>query len=225
MSALPWFRVYAADELLSTDLEELSDHAARVWWRALCVAALNDPRWDLPPESPGLARRLMTTPAKLGALLGEFEARGLLLRGDAGALRIANWERYDPPPSSSRDAMAARKRLSRIRAAEGVTVTSHARSDQIRSEVEKERDQIRTAAAKQAAEAPPAPTQIPLRPFMVALADHRDRILREAPELPLREAQRRALAEAYQEQGLDRADAERRAGIVVSVLPGSEAAS
>jgi hypothetical protein len=114
----PWFRVWAAETLLSDDLEELSDHEYRVWWQLLCVASLAEVRWVVRLDESRLAKRCHSTPAKLRGALLTFRRLGMVEDAEEGWLLIVNGERYNPI-GEERGASAERMRRLRSKRVTG----------------------------------------------------------------------------------------------------------
>lgn len=151
-----WFRHWAKESLLSDDLDALTDHEERVWWRLLSAASLSENRWSV-PFSQRLAAKCKSTPAKFARALETFTDRGMIdfMPVAPGIITISNaakWneDRNDAPPSASREATRARKAAQRERdkartvsALTPVTVTtpSHGKShNHIEEEIEKEQE-------------------------------------------------------------------------------------
>ena len=108
-----WFKVWGREVLASVDLNSLTDHEERVWWRLLAAASDQEPRWSI-EETPALARFCVSNTAKLAGALKTFEARGMVAR-DGALITLTNAEKYQETPE------ARRKREQREREREGVT--------------------------------------------------------------------------------------------------------
>ena len=119
MTATPWFRVWAAETLLSDSLDELSDHEERIWWRLLCVASLSDDRWSFPVVSGSLAKKCRTTQPKLVAAIHHFIELGMVSTTYSGFL-VTNGERYNPRSDSKE---SVKERVTRHRAEKRNAVT------------------------------------------------------------------------------------------------------
>lgn len=108
-----WFKVWGREVLASVDLNSLTDHEERVWWRLLAAASDQEPRWTI-EETPALARFCVSNATKLAAALRTFEARGMILR-TGSVITLANAEKYQESSE------ARRKREQRERERDGVT--------------------------------------------------------------------------------------------------------
>ena len=100
-----WFKHWAKKSLGSDDLNSLSDHEERVWWRFLSIASSQEPRWtvrlSVKLTIDAMARSCASTPTKLRSALARFEAMGMLARVDGGWL-VANWEKHQETPEAKR---------------------------------------------------------------------------------------------------------------------------
>lgn len=105
-SGQAWFKLWAKEALASADLQSLTDHEERVWWRLMMVASTQTPRWSVLMPAEALARMCASTVPRLRAALGRLGALGMVIE-DAGRVTIVNWQRYQETPD------AARKRLVR----------------------------------------------------------------------------------------------------------------
>lgn len=95
-----WFKVWGREVLASVDLNSLTDHEERVWWRLMAAASDQEPRWTI-EETPVLARFCVSNSTKLGAALRTFEGRGMVTR--AGTLiTLTNAEKYQETPEARR---------------------------------------------------------------------------------------------------------------------------
>lgn len=119
-SGQPWFKHWGKESIASGDLNSLTDHEERVWWRLLAVACTEPERWRVRIPTEGLARMCASTPAKLKQCIWTFEKRGMVVVEEDGTLFLPNAERYQETPE------ARRQRNKRDRD-KGVTpsVTSH----------------------------------------------------------------------------------------------------
>lgn len=113
MKQPPWFRVWAAESLTSDDIGVLTHLEEVVWWRLLCVASLEEPRWTV-RVTDHLARQCKCTPNQLKRALQRLAA-GEMVSLHGGMVTVINGERYNPPrrPSEAPDMQAERQRKSR----------------------------------------------------------------------------------------------------------------
>src|SRR5689334_7259706 len=100
-----WFKHWAKKSLGSADLNSLTDHEERVWWRFLSVASSQEDRWtvrlSLKLTLEAIAFSCHSTPAKLKAALARFEAMGMLSAIDGGWV-VTNWEKHQETPEAKR---------------------------------------------------------------------------------------------------------------------------
>ena len=123
----PYVKIWAAETLLSDDMNSLSDHEERVFFRLMLVASLEETRW-ITRDTPGLHRKCLTTSPKFARVVARLEALGMVERLSDGRLFVVNGHRWneqtDRAKAPSDSAEATRERQSRARAAkrhEGVT--------------------------------------------------------------------------------------------------------
>lgn len=125
MSENVWFKHWAKKSLGSNDLNSLTDHEERIWWRFLSVASAEEPRWHvrLSPKLTldAIAYSCHSTPAKLRAALKRFETMAMLTATDDGWV-VTNWEKHQETPE------ARRQRLKRDRDRD-MSRDSHAESN------------------------------------------------------------------------------------------------
>jgi hypothetical protein len=95
-----WFKVWGREVLASIDLNSLTDHEERVWWRLLAAASNEEPRWTI-EVTPVVARFCASTPARLGAALATFERRGMI-RQEGNCVTFVNAEKYQETPAAKR---------------------------------------------------------------------------------------------------------------------------
>lgn len=95
-----WFKVWGREVLASIDLNSLTDHEERVWWRLLAAASTEEPRWTI-QVTPVLARFCVSTPARLRAAIDTFERRGMV-RFEGGYITFVNAEKYQETPAAKR---------------------------------------------------------------------------------------------------------------------------
>lgn len=119
MADQSWFRHWAKESLLSDDLDALTDHEERVWWRLLSAASLAEPRWAI-DVTPRLAAKCKSTPAKFTRAVQRFAE--LCMVDFDGPNRVAithaekwNEDKNDRPPSSEKEAVRERVRRYRER--------------------------------------------------------------------------------------------------------------
>ena len=100
----PFFKIWAAEALLSDDLDALTDHERSIWLFLLCAASLESPRWHA-RVTPNLARKCKTTEPKLRSALAKMSDLGMVVfDGSAIHMHTAerwNEETYSKPPSAS----------------------------------------------------------------------------------------------------------------------------
>jgi len=100
----PFFKIWAAEALLSDDLDALTDHERSIWLFLLCTASLESPRWHA-RVTPNLARKCKTTEPKLRSALAKMSDLGMVVfDGTAIHMHTAerwNEETYSKPPSAS----------------------------------------------------------------------------------------------------------------------------
>ena len=100
----PFFKIWAAEALLSDDLDALTDHERSIWLFLLCTASLESPRWHA-RVTPNLARKCKTTEPKLRSALAKMSDLGMVVfDGSAIHMHTAerwNEETYSKPPSAS----------------------------------------------------------------------------------------------------------------------------
>lgn len=117
MNDRDWFKVWPKAALISDDLDELSDHEERVWWRLLMVASLEDARWTAPVNSR-LALKCKSTPSKLAKALNKFVELGMV-RIEGGLAVIVNAHQYNEGSNKKRSPSdapeAVRERVARHR--------------------------------------------------------------------------------------------------------------
>lgn len=77
MDNKPYFKVWAAEALLSDDLDELTDHDRTVWLFLMCAAALENPRWSV-KISPQLVKKCKSTPQKFSKSIERLEVLGMV---------------------------------------------------------------------------------------------------------------------------------------------------
>lgn len=120
-----WFKVWGREVLLSDDLDALTDHEERVWWRLLCVASIAEEEWSVPENLPALAKKCRSTPSRLSQALDHLEALCMVRRAES-QIQILNAAKYQSRrPSDSPDATRARKKAQRERARAPVTTECH----------------------------------------------------------------------------------------------------
>jgi len=112
---VPWFKHWGKESLGSSDLNALSDHEERIWWRLLAVGCGQPERWHINVPREALARLCASTPTKFAAALVTFERRGMVSL-ESGEVFLVNAQKYQETPE------ARRKRMQRERDA---GVTSH----------------------------------------------------------------------------------------------------
>lgn len=89
----PYFKVWAAEALLSDDLDELTDHERTVWFFLMCVTSLEEPRWTV-GVTPNLAKKCKSTPPKMDAALKHMASLGMVTL-ENNVVTIANASRWN----------------------------------------------------------------------------------------------------------------------------------
>lgn len=108
-----WFKIWAAEALLSDDLDDLLDHEERIWWRLLMVASLENERWTF-EISKKTARKCHTTELKLTKAVKNFLGRGMLSAITDDVFLVTNGPKWNEQterrrhPSDSPEAIKAR---------------------------------------------------------------------------------------------------------------------
>ena len=116
-----WFKVWASEALLSDDLDDLSDHEERVWWRLVMVASLENERWTV-EVSEKTARKCHTKLPKLTAAVENFLGRGMLSALGDGWFVVTNGHKWNEDterkkkPSDSKERV--NERVTRFRNAQ-----------------------------------------------------------------------------------------------------------
>lgn len=123
-----WFKHWAHASLVSPDLNALTDHEERVWWRLLAVGSIEVERWHVRMQLPALARMCASTPARLRTTLQTFAERGMVEMGD-GEIVICNAPYWQESPDAKRQRTKRdrdkQRDLSRdSHVTDGVTVTA-----------------------------------------------------------------------------------------------------
>ena len=104
----PWFKIWASEALLSDDLDDLSDHDERIWWRLVMVASLEEERWTA-QLSEKTARKCHTKLPKLRAAVENFCGRVMLDDLGDGWFFVTNGPKWNEDterrrkPSDSKD--------------------------------------------------------------------------------------------------------------------------
>lgn len=112
-----WFKVWALKAINSADLDDLSDHEERVWWRLLMWASLEDDRWHI-RNTPKLAGKCASTERKFTEAVAHFQALGMVSLDEAGRLFVTNGPKWNEEterrkPSDNPDATRERQQRSR----------------------------------------------------------------------------------------------------------------
>ena len=89
-----WFKVWALKSINSPDLDELSDHEERVWWRLLMWASLEDDRWHI-RVTPKLAGKCASTERKFGDAITHFRKLGMVTDDESGRLFVVNGPKWN----------------------------------------------------------------------------------------------------------------------------------
>lgn len=124
-----WFKHWAHASLVSPDLNALTDHEERVWWRLLAVGSIEGERWHVRMQLPALARMCASTPARLRTALLTFAERGMVEMGD-GEIIICNAPYWQESPDAKRqrtkrDRDKQRDMSRDCHVTDGVTVTAN----------------------------------------------------------------------------------------------------
>ena len=101
MGDRPWFKVWAREALASPDLNSLSDHEERIWWRLMMLGSIQEPRWHVRMEAEALARMCATTKPKLQRALKTMEGLGMVSL-EADGIRLPNAPKYQETPEAQR---------------------------------------------------------------------------------------------------------------------------
>lgn len=100
-----WFKHWAKKSISSPDLNSLTDHEERVWWRFLSVASSQEERWvvrlSVKLTLEALVYSCHSTNTKLKAALSRFEAMGMLTAIEDGWV-VTNWEKHQETPEAKR---------------------------------------------------------------------------------------------------------------------------
>lgn len=173
-----WFKIWAAEALLSDDLDELTDHEERVWWRAVMVASLEEPRWFFVPTAK-TAQKCRTTERKLALAITRFVEMGMLSNVGEGVYFVANGPKWNEDterrkkPSDSPDAIRAR--VSKFRNAKRNALQEIGNAAHKEEEEEKEEEQEEEKEKSVSAQARNTTRLIPLS------EEERGKLLREFP--------------------------------------------
>lgn len=138
-----WFKIWAAEALLSDDLDDLSDHEERVWWRLVMVASLEKERWTF-NISEKTARKCHTKLPKLIAATEKFIQKGMLTSLTEALVFVENGPKWNEQterkksPSDSKEAVKAR--VARFRNAKRNDACNDACND-AHKEKEKEKEE------------------------------------------------------------------------------------
>jgi len=156
-----WFKIWAAEALLSDDLDDLLDHEERIWWRLLMVASLENERWTF-EISKKTARKCHTTELKLTKAVKNFLGRGMLSAITDDVFLVTNGVKWNEQterrkrPSDSPEAV--RERVNRLRARKRNEGCNDAlqesgndahKEEEEDKEKEKEEDRVREPAGRQ----------------------------------------------------------------------------
>ena len=151
VTAKPYFKIWAAEALLSDDFDALRDQERSIWLLLMCVASLETPRWET-KITPRLAEKCKTTEKKLLACVKRLAELGMIsVDGDRICFETAaKWnEETDgrKKPSDSPEATRARKAASRAGnvtppVTPPVTRDSHAHKEEEEDKEKEEEEEI-----------------------------------------------------------------------------------
>ena len=149
-----WFKIWASEALLSDDLDELTDHEERVWWRVVMVASLEEPRWFFIPTAK-TAQKCHTTERKMQLATAKFVRLGMLSCVQDGIYFVANGPKWNEnterrrKPSDSPEAI--RERVARhrnaLRNAEGNALLKNSNAAHKEEEEEEEEEKEKSVSA------------------------------------------------------------------------------
>lgn len=192
VSAKPYFKIWAAEALLSDDFDALTDQERSIWLLCMCVSSLENPRWRT-KITPRLAAKCKTTEKKLVAALNSMAELGMVTIVD-GWIFFETAERWNEDtdgrakPSDSRERVAervAKHRASKVTppVTPPVTRYSNAHKEEEKEkekeeeeEKDKDKDDGRYTPAAAAAELPSA------------IREMRDTIMSKLPQSQQRDA-------------------------------------
>jgi hypothetical protein len=131
MNSLPWFRLYI-DLLNDHQVQSLPDPLFRAYINTLCIAAVNNPRGQL-PALPQYAFALRFSEKAAEKVRDKLVSAGLLeqIEENSGNFSIKNWEELQPvSDSSSQRVQEHRLRMKRFQpVTETVSVTAQREID------------------------------------------------------------------------------------------------
>lgn len=125
MESKPYFKVWAAESLLSDDLDELSDHEHRVWFFLMCAASLENPRWSV-KISPQLIKKCKSSAQKFTKTIERLEVLGMISVQN-GVIAFENASRWNEETEKNRsrkpsdDPAEVRRRVQKHRESKNVT--------------------------------------------------------------------------------------------------------
>ena len=125
METKPYFKVWAAESLLSDDLDELTDHEHRVWFFLMCAASLENPRWTV-KISPQLIKKCKSSAQKFTKTIERLEVLGMISVQN-GVIALENASRWNEETEKNRGRKPSdapervRERVQKYRDSQNVT--------------------------------------------------------------------------------------------------------